>query len=722
MGYLEEFIVQINNRDFSKFLQLWEEYCTSDSVDPEEFVSLLRAIKKSDFYRLFGQMIDTALPLWRTIKDSQQSYNVLRELIDLQITNAPELADVAMQALEHKYGKHPKFAEWLRLIGMRNKENFQGALANFDLLDHMGVGKFVFHTGGWGTGEIVDVSAVREQISIEFEHVSGRKHMTFANAFKTLIPLPKDNFLARRFSDPDSLEAEAKEDPVKIVKLLLRDLGPKSAIEIKDELCDLVIPAKEWTKWWQGARTKLKKDTMVESPNSLKEPFILRKSEVTHEDRLLATIEEQKTAEAIIQTCYSFVRDFPHLLKNAALKQSLQTKLLQLFEDPALPKAQELQLHLFLEYHFGYTSKEKLLEELVHTIDNITCVVEAVDIIALKKRALTLIRTNRDDWAQLFMVFLDTIPQSALREYIINELNQSARELLITRLEKLMAHPLDNAELFVWYFQMIMGKEPTKLPFHNKEGQLRFFESFLILFNLLESRAESRDLVKKMYLLLSGKRYALVRALIEGTDIPYIKEFLLLVAKCQSFTDHDLKILRSLAEVVHPSLIKRKQAGQLDNNTVWTTEEGYLKTQELVKHLGTTEIVENAREIEAARALGDLRENSEFKFALEKRSRLQGDLKNISEQLQRARIITQQDICPDEVFVGSVVSITDSSSTPIVYTLLGPWDADPENNILSFQSKFAQAMVGLKVGDKFTFKEEEYTVKGLSNIFENPPT
>lgn len=128
------------------------------------------------------------------------------------------------------------------------------------------------------------------------------------------------------------------------------------------------------------------------------------------------------------------------------------------------------------------------------------------------------------------------------------------------------------------------------------------------------------------------------------------------------------------------------------------------------KIVGTIEILENAREIEAARALGDLRENSEYKFALEKRSRLQGELKTLSDQLSHARLITPDDISPDEAGIGSVVQIEDSTNKITTYTILGPWEADPDSNILSFQSKLAQAMCGLKKGDNFTFREEDYKV------------
>lgn len=137
-----------------------------------------------------------------------------------------------------------------------------------------------------------------------------------------------------------------------------------------------------------------------------------------------------------------------------------------------------------------------------------------------------------------------------------------------------------------------------------------------------------------------------------------------------------------------------------------------------VKQLATTEIVANAREIEAARALGDLRENSEYKFALEKRSRLQGELKTLSEELSRARIITKADVSNNEVSIGSIVKLVDGNRAELNYTILGPWDADPTQNILSLQSKLVQAMLGCKKEDKFKFRGEEYQIIELGTIFD----
>lgn len=721
MGYLEDFKTQINNRDFSKIMTLWEEYCTSESVETEEFVQVLQSIKASDFAKPFGQHIEMALPLWQTFQNEDDSYLILKHLIDLQTTNTPLLADLALTAVTKRYGVQPEFNERLRLVGLRNKDKFQGALSYYDLLSHMNTGKFVYHTGGWGTGEIVEISPIREQMAIEFENVSGRKHVTYANAFKTLAPLPDDHFLSRRFADADKLEREAKEDPVAVVKVLLRDLGPRTASEIKDDLCELVIPEADWTKWWQTARAKLKKDPLVQTPESLKGVFVLRKKEVSHEEQMDKAFHSKQDHDDIIQTAYNFVRDLPKAAKKQEINQTLKSKLLDLLKDSNLTKAQELQVLILLEDYFSHPTEGKKLKEFILAIQDLDAAILPIEIIAVKKKALALLRENHPEWISLFSGFLNSIQQGTLRDYILKELNQGeAKQVLIKLLQKLAEKPAKSPDLFFWYFQKVIADDNADLPFGDKSGQCLLLESLLVLLNAIESQPEYKDLTKKIYNYLLNKRYAIVRQIIEKTSLEFIKEFLLLASKCQTFTDHDQKILRSLAEVVHPTLaaIKEKKGRHHDSHIVWTTEQGYLKTQERAKQIGTSEIIENAREIEAARALGDLRENSEYKFALERRSRLQGELKSLSDQLSHARLITPDDISLTEVGVGNVVTVQDEKRHTTTYKILGPWDADADAHILSLQSKLAQTMHGLKVGESFTFRDEKFTVTSIKSYLD----
>ena len=90
---------------------------------------------------------------------------------------------------------------------------------------------------------------------------------------------------------------------------------------------------------------------------------------------------------------------------------------------------------------------------------------------------------------------------------------------------------------------------------------------------------------------------------------------------------------------------------------IWTTQEGYEKVQKQIKHIAEHEVVENAKEIAEARGHGDLKENSEYKFAQEKRARLQAELKMLSKQFQKARVIAPDDVVKGEGSIGSIVQL-----------------------------------------------------------------
>lgn len=714
MTYLRDFRERINSNDLKKVLQLWEEYIHGDVVDVEEFKRILQALKESDLAPSFGPYVETALPFWALIKEAEASYEVLRLLIDVQTTNTPALANLTLDAIEKKFGSDPHFKERLRVIGLRGKQNFQGAISNYELLVHLSPGKFVFHTKGWGAGEVIDVSALREQAIIEFENVTGKRDISFNNAFKLLIPIKDEHFLARRFGNPDQLEKEARENPVDIIKMLLRDLGPKTASEIKDEMSDWVIPENEWSKWWQGVRAKIKKDTLIESPDSLKDPFRLLDTAVQHEERLHEEIHGKTEPSDILLTTYSYVRDFPNMLKKAEVKTSIKEKLLGLLSQSNLSPEVELQIIIFLENLLNIPVEGKSVEKFIQQNSNIEKIVDSIEILALKKRGLTAIRQYRNDWANIFLSLLFKQQQSQTRDYLLQELNQGETvPLLLKKLNDLLRHPEMNPELYVWYFQKALSGD--SIPFNDKKGHCVLLEGLLILLSKLEMRQDSKELIKKIYQLISAKRYAIIRDILEGCDIEFAKEFLLLVSKCQTLGDHEVKIMHSLAEVVHPSLGTGKKAKTPEQLAVWTTEEAYFRTKDRLHHLGTVVMVENAKEIEAARALGDLRENSEYKAALERRSRLQSEMKGLSEQLNKARIITKNDILADTVGVGTIVTLQNEQGENIVYTILGPWDASPEKHILSFQSKLAEAMFGHQSGDSFEFRNEKFTIKNIQS-------
>ena len=92
--------------------------------------------------------------------------------------------------------------------------------------------------------------------------------------------------------------------------------------------------------------------------------------------------------------------------------------------------------------------------------------------------------------------------------------------------------------------------------------------------------------------------------------------------------------------------------------------------------MSSVEMIENSKEIEEARSHGDLRENAEYKAALEKRARLQTDLKTFADLLNNIKILTKDVIETDKVSIGTIISSSDDKGKKITFTILGPVEAD----------------------------------------------
>ena len=411
---------------------------------------------------------------------------------------------------------------------------------------------------------------------------------------------------------------------------------------------------------------------------------------------------------------YTYLRDFSETLKNKEFKASLEKRLQDVIESEDLQVHHRLQVLFFLK-DLGLSHEDEI-KKIIKT-ESPSALIKNISILTFKKKVLQLSKAYREDWEEIFLSELFAVEINMLRDFILQVLlNEEKEEKLKTKFQQLLINPTLYPEVFLWYFQKINHKD-AKIPYSDIEGKNRFFENLLILLDFVEKKPESRDIAKKIITLVTSKRYQLLRDILEHSPISDTKEYLLLATKCESFTDHDIKIIHSLAQVVHPSLETGKGIKEEEDFVLWSTKEGIAKLKRRMEQIGTIETVQNAKEIESARELGDLKENAEYKAAQEKRVRLQSELNLLSSQLNNCRILMPEDVPENEVGPGNIVVCSDSSGMKNTFTLLGPFDADPEKNIISFQSKLAKEMAGKKVGEHFTFQSEKYTIDDISNYF-----
>jgi transcription elongation factor GreA len=131
------------------------------------------------------------------------------------------------------------------------------------------------------------------------------------------------------------------------------------------------------------------------------------------------------------------------------------------------------------------------------------------------------------------------------------------------------------------------------------------------------------------------------------------------------------------------------------------TPEGYAKLQEDLHQLKTVERHKNIRDIEEARAHGDLSENAEYQYAKERQGQIAGMIQHLEDQIARADVIDPKTIKSDRVVFGATVKLLDlEEEKEVTYRIVGPPEADAKQNRISIFSPLAKAMIGKKVEDE----------------------
>ena len=87
--------------------------------------------------------------------------------------------------------------------------------------------------------------------------------------------------------------------------------------------------------------------------------------------------------------------------------------------------------------------------------------------------------------------------------------------------------------------------------------------------------------------------------------------------------------------------------------------------------------------------------------------------------LSRARVTDFTEATIENVGIGSIVELKNGSSgKKLKYALLGAWDSDPDNDVLSYKTPLAQALIGKETGATVVTKigdnEENWTILSIA--------
>ncbi len=106
---------------------------------------------------------------------------------------------------------------------------------------------------------------------------------------------------------------------------------------------------------------------------------------------------------------------------------------------------------------------------------------------------------------------------------------------------------------------------------------------------------------------------------------------------------------------------------------------------------------EVALRLKTAKEYGDLSENSEYVEAREEQANVEARIFEL-EELMKEVVTIKTGEGGDIVSVGSVVTVKKGDKT-VTYTIVGSYEAKPEEGRISDESPLGKAFLGKKVGD-----------------------
>lgn len=131
------------------------------------------------------------------------------------------------------------------------------------------------------------------------------------------------------------------------------------------------------------------------------------------------------------------------------------------------------------------------------------------------------------------------------------------------------------------------------------------------------------------------------------------------------------------------------------------TSKGYDRLVDELKQLKSVERPKVIQAIAEARDHGDLSENAEYDAAREKQGFVEGRIAEIESCIGRADVIDISKLNGDTVKFGATVLVADEDTDEeTTYQIVGEYEADINQGLLSLSAPMARALIGKSLGDQ----------------------
>lgn len=590
------------------------------------------------------------------------------------------------------------------LLSVTLPENLSPALT--EKLKLLAPGTYCLHRS-WGFGKIKNWDSIHESIIIDFKSKHGHV-MQFAYAAESLTALTSDHVSVQKVESAAALRKKALEDPVAVVQDCIRSLGPQATADhIQDLLCPEVIAAADYKKWWDSAKRALKKNGHFYVPGKKNEPLRQLDAPSALGDSALEHLRLANGPKAILTALATLAKYWPEIKSEAVLNEITELLEATLIKIPKSQLAVQIELALARDDFFvlagrpvetGTWAITMLTPQAPPALSNLLDALPG----SRQPKLLEALRVGLPEtWPVLFLGLLPRA-NGRVAEVITEAFQAAGRE---SEVQAAVNRYIRERNITCDFLFWLCKNRPAIY------GQLIEPQLFMAILSVLE-KDQFSEIKKgtKLYEFVLGDK-PLIAAILKDAPVPDVRDITRAILLSPVFEELDKRSLLAAIIKLYPevqAMVVGTDKTAAPEAKIIVSWPSLKRRRAELEELVTKKIPQNSKDIAIARGYGDLKENHEFKSAREMQGILSRQKAELEQDLARAEATDFANADASKVSLGTKVTLKDVvSGEALVYTILGAWDSDLSNGIISYQTAVARALLNHTVGERIELSTGE---------------
>jgi transcription elongation GreA/GreB family factor len=671
--------------DFAAIEDDWLLRLGQEPADLDYFVGVARALvgtAEEERARFLLEMLDEQLKergAWRPrLKLLERAGSILFP---------PEgLHPAIVETLERLHGDRPSFRGLAETAGLQRATHdipkTWEKVERLETLLAFDVGSVVTMEGK-GAGRVVEVNLGLESFKVAFERQTLA--VGFKAAPKLLKPLPREHVLRRKLEEPETLAALA---PPELLRVTLQSHDrPFTAGEVREALAG-IVPEAQWTSWWAAAR---------------KHPQVVAAGAGRQTYRWAESSGDAQTAAWSAFGAAEPRRQLELLRREGArdpeLRRRMAEQLTALGDDlAAADPGLAFEIWFALERSGGAPEGVPWAPETVLAgSGDLKRLLSGIQDRLLRERAYAMVRERRQDWPAVWREALGSETDPRALDLLADGLAQSGDPATARERERffdaLVTQPHKQPAAFTWLAERAARDEALRL-----RNPLRLLQQILASM----TRDEFAPFRTRLAVLAdSGSTLPRLLQHLTAEQAPQAEDA---VHRAPTLQPYQREQLTNALQLRFPALRKETAV------PLYATRAAIEAKSAELQQLMAVEIPANRKAIQEARAMGDLRENFEYKAARQRHEYLNSRAATLNAELARVRPIDVPPGEATEVRIGTRVRLDGGR----LLTILGPWESKPEEDVISYESDLAKELLGRKVGDEVRLAGAAYRITAIA--------